>query len=185
MAAVLDQAAAPVIDQALAGIYDEGGPMAGWVTTVLNPIALNATPTSGTMYTGGAPSAGYDTGTGTFTAWSSNNVVFVPNASGNVILWYYCGATAAGVAQVLVGEQLTGKVLPATTAKTIAATEEGWFGPFSPATYNIQDVTNIPASVAGSPAGNMPAAAAGCFAVAFTTTTTLSVRAYSFGHILP
>lgn len=159
--------------------------MAGWVTSVLNPISLNASSTSGTIYTGGTPTAGYDTGTGTFTAWGGNNVVFVPNASGNVILWYYCGATAAGVAQVLVGEQIAGQVLPASTSKTIAATEAGWFGPFSPALYNIQNVANIPASVAGSPAGNMPAAAAGCFAVAFTTTTTLSVRAYSFSNVQP
>jgi hypothetical protein len=161
--------------------------MAGWVTTALTPAPLN---TPSTWFTGGTPSSyGYVlAGTSTLavpTAWGSNNVVFVQNPSGNVILWYYCDGTGAGVAQVLVGEQVAGQVLPASTTRTIGASESGWFGPYSPATYNIVNVANVPSGVAGSPSGNMPAAAAGCFAVAFTTTTTLLVAAYSLSAVQP
>ena len=129
-------------------------------------------------------------GTSTFiapTAWGTPagaNAVAVPNASGNVMLWYYCGATAAGVAQVLVGEQIAGgQILPATTAQTIVASSSGWIGPLSPATYNIQNVTNVPASSIVT--GSMPAAYAGCFVVSFTTTTTLLVAAFSFAAVQP
>ena len=112
------------------------------------------------------------------------NAVAVPNPSGNVLLWYYCGATAAGVVQVLVGEQVTGQVLPATTAFSIVASSSGWIGPLSPATYNIGNVTLIPASSVVSP-GPMPAAYAGCYVVEFTLCTTLLVAAYSFASVQP
>lgn len=156
--------------------------MAGLVTVPLQPYNLNATPTTGQFFSTTPASFGYDTGT-TVTAWGSNNVVLVPNTSGNVILWYYCGATPAGIAQVLVGEPVAGQVLPASTAQTITATSSGWLGPFSPAIYNIGNVNLVAASIAGGPAiASWPAAATSCYAVAFTTTTTLLVRAYTFSN---
>lgn len=159
--------------------------MAGLVTTPIQPYNLNATPTTGSFFSTTPASFGYDNGSGV-QAWSSNNVLLVPNTSGNVILWYYCGATPAGVAQVLVGEAVAGQVLPASTAQTITATSSGWLGPFSPATYNIGNVNLVPASIAGSPTiASWPAAATGCYAVAFTTTTTLLVRAYTYSYVQP
>lgn len=161
--------------------------MAGLVTTPIQPYNLNATPTTGAFFTTTPSSWGYDNGT-TVTAWTagSTNVVLVPNSSGNTFLWYYCGATPAGVAQVLVGQVLAGQALPATTAQTIAATSSGWLGPFSPAVYNIGNVNVVPTGIAGSPTiSTWPNAALGCYAVAFTTTTTLLVRAYTFSNVQP
>lgn len=156
--------------------------MAGLVTTPIQPYNLNATPTSGVFSAG---SAGYDNGSG-IQAWSGNNVVLVPNSSGNVILWYNSGATGAGICQVLVSQVLAGQVLPATTTRTIAANEIGWLGPFSPAIYNIDNVNVGPGAVAGpTTISTWPVAALGCYAVAFTTTTTLTVRAYTFSAVSP
>lgn len=162
--------------------------MAALLTTPLAPCNMNASPLAGTFFTGTAPSGGIDlvgAGTAFGTAFGSNNVVLVPN-TGNVWLWYYCGATPAGVAQVLVCDPIAGQVLPASTAKTIAATESGWLGPLSPVTYNVQNLALVPANIAGSPTiASWPAAAQGCYAVAFTTTTTLSVRAYTVSTVQP
>ncbi len=162
--------------------------MAGLLTTPLTPVNFAQTALTGTFF-GSPPTGGIDlTGTGTAfgTAWGSNNVVLVPNPSGNVILWYYCGTAAAGIAQVLVGGELAGQVLPAGTAQTIAATSSGWLAPFSPATYNVRTSAPVPTGIAASPTiASWPAAAAGCYAVAFTTTTNLSVRAYTFNNVLP
>lgn len=162
--------------------------MAGLLTTPLAPVNLNASPLTGTFFSGAAPSAGIDlagAGNAFGTAWGTNNVVLVPN-TGNVFLWYYCGATAAGIAQVLVNDPIAGQVLPATTAQTIAATSSGWLGPFSPVTYDIANLNLVPAGIAGTPTiASWPAAAQGCYAVAFTTTTTLSVRAYTMSTITP
>lgn len=163
--------------------------MAGLLTTPLATVSLNQAATAGSFFSGGAPSAGIDlTGAGSAfgTAWGSNNVVLVPNNSGNTFLWYYCGATAAGVTQVLIGGSVAGQVLPASTAITIAATSSGWLGPFSPVTYNVANTALVPTGIAGSPTiASWPAAGQGCFAVAFTTTTTLSVRAYTFAGVQP
>lgn len=163
--------------------------MPGLLTTPLAPVNLNANPLTGVFFTGAVPPAGIDQagagGNAFATAWGTNNVVLVPN-TGNVFLWYYCGATAAGIAQVLVNDPIAGQVLPASTAKTIAATESGWLGPFSPVTYNIANLNLVPAGIAGTPTiASWPAAGQGCYAVAFTTTTTLSVRAYTFSSIQP
>ena len=84
---------------------------------------------------------------------------------------------------MLVGEQVTGQVLPATTAMTLAANSSGWIGPLSPATYNIQNVATVPASSIVT--GAMPAAYQGCFVVSFTTTTNLLVAAFSFAAVQP
>jgi hypothetical protein len=166
--------------------------MAGLLTTPLATVNFNQAATTGSFFSSGAPTAGIDLvgagGNAFATAWSPNNVLLVPNTSGNVMLWYYCGASAAGVAQVLVGQSLAGQVLPAATALTITATSSGWLGPFSPATYNVSNVNLVPlnSSIAGTPTiTTWPAAALGCFAVAFTTTTTLSVRAYTFSNVQP
>jgi hypothetical protein len=162
--------------------------MAGLLTTPLAVCNLNASPLTGTFFSGGAPSAGIDlagAGNAFGTAWGSNNVVLVPN-TGNVFLWWYCGATLAGICQVLVQDPIAGQVLPAATAQTIAATSCGWLGPFSPVTYDVANVNLVPANIAGAPTiASWPAAAQGCYAVAFTTTTTLSVRAYTMSTIQP
>jgi len=159
--------------------------MAGLLTTPLTPVNFNSLATSGTFYTGANPSAGIDlTGTGTAfgTAWGSNNVLLVPNASGNVLLWYSNVTASAGACQVLVGQVVAGQVLGATTTRTIAFPESGWIGPFDPATYNIRNTALVPSGIAGSPSITWPAAALGCFAVAFTTPANLSVRAYTFSN---
>lgn len=161
--------------------------MAGLVTTPIQPYNFNQAPLTGTFYTGALPSTyGYDNGSGV-QAWGSNNVLLIPNSSGNVALWYFTGGTTApGICQVLVGQVLAGQVLPASTTRTMAVNESGWIGPFSPAVYNIDNVNFVPASIAGGPAiATWPNAALGCWAVAFTTTTQLLVRAYTFSSVQP
>ena len=163
--------------------------MAGtWTALPLAPFSFNANPLTG-QFNAAAPSSWGTASAGTSTiaaptAWgTAPNAVAVPN-TGNVLLWYYCGATAAGVAQVLVGEQIAGgQILPATTAQTMVASSSGWIGPLSPAAYNIQNVTNVPASSIVT--GPMPAAYQGCFVVSFTLTTTLLVAAFSFQSVQP
>jgi hypothetical protein len=152
----------------------------------IQPIPFNSTPLTGTFPT--APAAGYDTGSpgGSFTAWSTTLGVMLPNP-GNVILWYWCGATAGGAFQVLVGDLIgnTGLVLPATSeAGTIAANSTGWLGPWSPATYNQQSPTNVTYSGAINTQA-LTSAAQGSVVVDFTTTTTLSVRAYQLIPVQP
>lgn len=161
--------------------------MAGLVTTPIQPYNLNANPGAGSFFSGGLPSSyGYDNGSG-IQAWGSNNVLLIPNNSGNTWLWYYCGSTtAAGICQVLVGQVLAGQALPASTTRTIAVNESGWLGPFSPVTYNVSNVNVVPASIAGAPSiAAWPNAALGCWAVAFTTTTQLLVRAYTMSGVQP
>ena len=106
--------------------------MAGtWTAVPLAPFSFNSTPTTGSFYPGPTAPASFgyaSSGTSTITAptaWgSAPNAVAVPN-TGSVLLWYWCGATGAGITQVLVGEQVTGQVLPATTAMTLAANSSG------------------------------------------------------------
>lgn len=156
--------------------------MAGRVQ--IQPQNFNTTPLTGTFPS--APAAGYDLGSppGTFTAWSTNNSVYFTN-NGQIILWYFCGATAAGATNVLVGDLIgnTGQVAPASTeTMTIAASSSGWLGPFSPATYNQQNVSIVPTGALG---GSIPANAQGCVVIEFTTTTTLSVRAFQLIPVSP
>lgn len=162
--------------------------MAGLITTPLVPVNLSQGQLTGQFFsappTGGIDAAG--AGNAFATAWGSNNTVLIPNTSGNTILWYYCGAVAAGITQVLVGQAWASQVLPASTAQTIVASSSGWVGPFSPATYNIGNLALVPAGIAGTPTiASWPNAALGCYCVAFTTTTNLSIRAYTFANILP
>lgn len=160
--------------------------MAGLVTTPLQPYNLGANPTNGQFFAATPAAFGYDDGTGV-QSWGSNNVVLVPNASGNTVLWYYAGTGGAGIAQVLVGQALAGQVLPASTALTVPATSSGWFGPLDPAVYNVGNVNLVPlnSTIAGTPTiASWPAAAVTqkCYAVAFTTVTNLLVRAYTFAN---
>jgi hypothetical protein len=153
--------------------------MAGWVK--IAPVSFNSG-AGGTAFPALPPGTpGYDTGSpgGTFTAWGSASAVLIPN-NGLVILAYWCGATAAGVTDVLVGQQVgnTGLVLPAgTETYSIGASTSGWLGPWNANTYNVQNVNASWGSVPGTP-GTPPASAVGCVAVAFTTLTSLAVRAY-------
>jgi hypothetical protein len=160
--------------------------MAAGPRVTIQPIPFNSTPLTGTFPT--APSAGYDLGSpgGSFTAWSTTLGVMIPNP-GNTILWYWCGATLAGAFQVLVGDLIgnTGQVASATLeAGTIPASTTGWLGPWSPATYNQQSPTNVTYAAAINTQA-LVAAAQGSVVVDFTTTTTLSVRAYQLIPIQP
>lgn len=150
------------------------------------PIPLNLAPLTGLFVTATTP--GYDTGSpgGSITAWSTTLGVVIPN-NGEVILGYACGATAAGAFQVLVGDLIgnTGQVAPATTeAGTIAASTVGWLGPWSPATYNQQAPTNVTYTGAINTTA-LTSSAQGCVVVDFTTTTTLTVRAYQLVPVSP
>lgn len=161
--------------------------MAGWVA--IQPVSMNAGALTGTFFTGGAPSAssGIDaagSGTAFGTAWGSNNGVYVPNPSGNVVIWYYSGTTGGGVTQVLIGETVAGQVIPVATTRTLGVNESGLIGPLSPATYNLTGAS-ITAFSTTPLGGAIPAAAAGCLCVCFTATTDLSVRAYSFANVQP
>lgn len=150
------------------------------------PIPFNLAPLTGLFITATTP--GYDTGSpgGTVTAWSTTLGVMVPN-NGQVILGYACGATAAGVYQVLVGDLIgnTGQVLPATDETgTIAASTVGWLGPWSPASYNQQAPTQVTYAGAINTTA-LVASAQGCVVIDFTTTTTLAVRAYQLIPVSP
>jgi hypothetical protein len=147
------------------------------------PIPMNNTPNTPALFPS-APSAGYDTGSpgGTFTAWSTTLGVQipVPNQQSTVWLWFWCGATLAGAYQVLIGDTVGNLNLPypATTyAGTIAANTSGWLGPWSPSTFAQQQPANLTYTGAINTQA-LTAAAQGCVVVDFTTTTTLSVRAY-------
>lgn len=161
--------------------------MATGPRVTLQPIPLNNTPNGPGLWLT-STSAGYDTGSpgGTQTAWGTTLGVQVPN-NGQIVLAFACGATAAGVYQILVGDLVgnTGQVLPATQITgTIAANSSGWLGPWSPATYNQQ----APAQVTYAGAINTQALtsqAQGCVVIDFTTTTTLAVRAYQLIPVQP
>lgn len=153
----------------------------------LLPIPFNTNPNGpGLFVTSGTP--GYDLGSpgGSITAWGGALGVMVPN-NGQVILGFSCGATLAGAYQVLIGDLIgnTGQVAPATVeAGTIAASTSGWLGPWSPATYNQQAPTLVTYAGAINTQA-LVAAAQGCVVVDFTTTTTLTVRAYSLIPVTP
>jgi hypothetical protein len=151
----------------------------------IQPVSLNTTPGGALWVTSGT--AGYDTGSpgGTETAWSTALGVLIPN-NGQVILGFACGATAAGVCQVLIGKTVAGSLVIDATAEqyTIGASSSGWLGPWSPATFNQSN----PAGVTYTGAINttaLTAAAQGCVVVDFTTTTTLAVRAYQLIPVSP
>ena len=159
--------------------------MAVGARVTLQPIPLNLSPNGNTWLVAASP--GYDLGSpSAITAWSGQLGVMIPNPGGNVILAFACGATAAGVTQVLVGDVIAGnQVLPATTYQyTIAANSQGWLGPWSPGTFNQQAPTNVTFSGAINTQA-LTAAAQGTVVIDFTTTTTLAVRAYSLIPVQP
>lgn len=152
--------------------------MATGARVTLQPIPLSGGAGGSTWITSGT--AGYDTGTGTVTAWSGQLGVMIPMTAKNVILAYACGATAAGITQVLVGQPVgsTGQVLPATTEQyTIALNTSGWLGPWDVATYAQTNPTGVTYSGAINITA-LTSAAQGCVVIDFTTTTTLALRAY-------
>jgi hypothetical protein len=152
----------------------------------LNPIPFNLNPNGPGLYIT-ATTPGYDTGSpSAITAWAGQGGIRIPNPGGNVILGFACGATAAGAYQVLVGDQVgnTGQVLPATTITgTIAANTVGWLGPWSPATYNIQNSSVTFSGDINTTA--LTAADVGCVVIDLTTLTTLALRAYQIIPIQP
>jgi len=154
--------------------------MATGPRVTLAPIPLNLGAAGSTFLTAASP--GYDLGSpSAITAWSTTLGVMLPNPGGNVILVYACGATPAGVTQVLVGDLVgnTGQVIPATVYQyTIAANTVGWLGPWNAATYNQQAPTLVTYAGAINTQA-LTAAAQGSVVVDFTTTTTLAVRAMS------
>jgi hypothetical protein len=160
--------------------------MAAGPRVTLQPIPFNLGAAGATYLVATTP--GYDLGSpSAITAWGTALGVQIPNPGGNIILGYACGATPAGVTQVLVGDVVgaTGQVLPATTQQyTIGANSQGWLGPWSPATWNQQSPTNVTYAGAINTTALL-AAAQGCVVIDFTTTTTLAVRAYSLIPIQP
>jgi hypothetical protein len=152
--------------------------MATGPRVTLQPIPLSLTSGGATWLT--STSAGYDTGTGTITAWTGQLGVMIPLTAKNVILAYACGATAASVTQTLVGALVgsTGQVLPATTEQfTIAANTSGWLGPWDVPTFAQVNPTGVTYSGAINTTP-LTSAAQGCVVIDLTTTTTLALRAY-------
>ena len=109
----------------------------------------------------------------------------VPN-NGQVVLFWASGATLPGITQVLIGDPIgnTGTFAPATTEQvTLPASNSGWLGPWSPATYNIQQVRNTWSGAINTQVA--VAADVGCVLIDFTTITTLVVRAFTLVPVQP
>jgi hypothetical protein len=126
-------------------------------------------------------SVGYDTGSGSFTAWSSNNgVQFVNN--GQMFLAYVNGGTVC-TASILIGAKAGGAVpLYSTYQTTLAATSgPGWLPPLSPAGFNQQDSSQH----SGAPAGVIGSAGVGMTCIDFSAITTLGVRLYQLIPVSP
>lgn len=148
------------------------------------PIPFNATPLTGVFPLASTP--GYDAGSpSAITAWGAIQGIRVPN-NGQVMVYWASGATLPGITQVLVGDPIgnTGAFAPATTEQqSLAASSSGWLGPWSPNTYNIQQVGNTFAGAINSQV--TVAADVGCVLIDFTTITTLVVRAFTLIPIQP
>lgn len=149
----------------------------------LLPIPFNSTPLTNAFPLASTP--GYDLGSpSAITAWGVIQGVRVPN-NGQVMLYWASGATLPGVTQVLVGDPIgnTGLFAPATSEQvTLPATASGWLGPWSPATYNVQQQG---VNFGGINTQVTVAADVGCVLIDFTTITTLVVRAYTLIPIQP
>jgi hypothetical protein len=150
----------------------------------LQPIPFNLTPLTGVFPLASTP--GYDLGSpSAITAWGVTQGIRIPN-NGQVMLYWAAAATAPGVTQVLVGDPIgnTGTFAPATTEQqSLAANNSGWLGPWSPATYNIQQAGNtFPGAINTQVT---VAADVGCVLIDFTTITTLVVRAYTLIPVQP
>ena len=148
------------------------------------PLLFNSSQLSGTFPPASSP--GYDSGSGTITAWGSNQGVMIPN-NGEVVLYWASGTAGAGVTQVFIGDLIgnTGQVAPATDEQvTLPATSSGWLGPWSPALYNQQAPTAVTYAGAINTTA-LVAAAQGCVVSDFTTTTNFVVRAYQLVPVTP
>jgi hypothetical protein len=160
----------------------------------VQPVNLNAAGlnTPGTFPT--APAAGIDAagtgGTSFATAWTGvQGIQFYNN--GLCFVWFYCGATPAGVVQILQGRKTEGQLPPpATFGGSIAATTYGWLPPLSPQDFNQQDATAFNGS--GGPGGAVAAlggaigvSGVGFTCIDFTTVTTLAVRVYQLIPVTP
>jgi hypothetical protein len=149
------------------------------------PIPFNLAPLAGVFPLASTP--GYDAGSpSAITAWPNvSSGIRVPN-NGQVVVFWASGAAGAGVTQVLVGDPIgnTGTFAPGTTEQqTLGASSSGWLGPWSPATYNIQQAGNTwPAAINSQVA---VAADVGCVLIDFTTTTNLVVRAFTLIPVQP
>ena len=149
------------------------------------PIPLNLNALSGVFPLAATP--GYDAGSpSAITAWpGSAQGIRVPN-NGQVMVFWASGTAGAGVTQVLVGDPIgnTGTFAPATTVQaTLPATASGWLGPWSPATYNIQQAGNTWSGAINSQVA--VAADVGCVLIDFSVTTNLVVRAYTLIPVQP
>jgi hypothetical protein len=154
------------------------------VRVTLQPLPFNSQPLAGVFPLPATP--GYDLGNpSAITAWGVINGVRIPN-NGQVMLFWASGAAGAGVTQVLVGDPIgnTGLFAPATSEQqTLPATASGWLGPWSPNTYNIQQVGNTWSGAINTQVAVQ--ADVGCVLIDFTTTTNLVVRAYTLIPVQP
>lgn len=151
---------------------------------LIQPVNFNAAATTGGTFNTTAPSPGIDvTGAGNAfaTAWTGINGVMFAN-NGEIILWYYNGATACN-AYILIGQKAAGNVpLFSTITVTLNTSGYGWLGPFSPQGFNQQD-----SSVhSGAPGGAIGTSGVGLCCVDVTAATpTLAVRAYQLVPQVP
>lgn len=157
---------------------------------LVQPVLLNAVGLTSVGSFPTAPSAGIDaagTGGSSFaTPWTGlQGIEFVNN--GMCIVWFYCGATPAGVVNILQGEKVAGQLPPAATfGGTIPATTYGWIPPLSPSAFNQQDQNAFSGSSAPggvSLGGGVGSGGQGLTCIDFTTTTTLSVRVYQLNPV--
>jgi hypothetical protein len=149
------------------------------------PIPFNLAPMTGVFPLPATP--GYDAGSpSAITAWpGAAQGIRVPN-NGQVMVFWAAAAAGAGITQVLVGDPIgnTGAFAPATTEQqTLPATASGWLGPWSPATYNIQQAGNTWTGAINTQVA--VAADVGCVLIDFSVTTNLVVRAFTLIPVSP
>jgi hypothetical protein len=167
---------------------------------LMTPVSMNqfAFTGGGTVPIGAvAPAAGCDAaGSNTsFTAWGSLaptspfGIQYANN--GSQWLWFYNGATATS-AYILIGQESGGGVAQLYTQYTIVlgTTSYGFLGPFSPAQFNQPNISQFAAAtsgggVSGAPGGAILAAGQGLTCIDFLNTTTLAVRLYQTGTVVP
>lgn len=160
--------------------------MAGRVT--LTPIPFNSGNLSGPNLLPPSGSVGYDTGTGSFTAWSSNNGIQFVNNGQCLVVWVN-GATAC-TANILLGRKVSGQLPPATTyAPALTVSSSGYIPPLSPQDFTQSDSTAFNGT--GGPggaaalAGAIGTAGVGMTCIDFSAITTLGIRVYSLIPVSP
>jgi hypothetical protein len=164
--------------------------MSGRIT--VQPVLLNSVALTAVGSFPVAPSAGVDaagTGGSAFaTAWGSNAGIQFQN-NGLCFVWFYCGATPAGVVNILQGRKVAGALPPSTEfGGTISANTYGWLPPLSAHDFNQVDTSawGGGSSPGGSSLGGaVGSSGQGLTCIDFTTTTTLSVRVYQINQVQP